>query len=113
MPLNCLPTLLWLGLTVISTSLYAHGGGLDADGCHNNNKEGNYHCHQGNYKDRVFASQNAMHTQRQEDAERRQKASQKSPTTEDRLRELKKLHEENLITDEEYNEKREAILEEL
>ena len=25
----------------------AHGGGLDASGCHNNNKRGGYHCHRG------------------------------------------------------------------
>lgn len=25
--------------------LYAHGGGLNADGCHNNRKTGDYHCH--------------------------------------------------------------------
>ena len=25
----------------------AHGGGLDANGCHNNRKTGDYHCHGG------------------------------------------------------------------
>lgn len=24
---------------------YAHGGGLNAEGCHNNRKTGDYHCH--------------------------------------------------------------------
>jgi hypothetical protein len=24
---------------------FAHGGGLNADGCHNNRKTGEYHCH--------------------------------------------------------------------
>lgn len=24
---------------------FAHGGGLNADGCHNNRKTGDYHCH--------------------------------------------------------------------
>ncbi|MCC4116356.1 YHYH domain-containing protein [Aromatoleum toluclasticum] len=35
-------------LTVIpcATAL-AHGGGLNADGCHNNRKTGDYHCHRG------------------------------------------------------------------
>ncbi|WP_084085381.1 YHYH domain-containing protein [Cupriavidus sp. USMAA2-4] len=28
-----------------STSVYAHGGGLDAAGCHTNRKTGDYHCH--------------------------------------------------------------------
>ncbi len=25
---------------------FAHGGGLNADGCHNDRKNGGYHCHQ-------------------------------------------------------------------
>lgn len=28
-----------------STPAYAHGGGLNAEGCHNNRKTGDYHCH--------------------------------------------------------------------
>lgn len=24
---------------------FAHGGGLDANGCHHNRKTGDYHCH--------------------------------------------------------------------
>ena len=27
--------------------LMAHGGGLNAEGCHNNRKTGDYHCHRG------------------------------------------------------------------
>ena len=27
------------------TWAYAHGGGLNKDGCHNNRKTGGYHCH--------------------------------------------------------------------
>ncbi|WP_052171742.1 excalibur calcium-binding domain-containing protein [Paracoccus sanguinis] len=27
--------------------VFAHGGGLDADGCHTNRKTGDYHCHRG------------------------------------------------------------------
>ncbi len=26
-------------------SAFAHGGGLNAEGCHNNRKTGDYHCH--------------------------------------------------------------------
>ena len=37
------------GLTVtllLSSSIaFAHGGGLDASGCHTNRKTGEYHCH--------------------------------------------------------------------
>lgn len=36
--------LLALGLMVGSNAL-AHGGGLNAEGCHNNRKTGDYHCH--------------------------------------------------------------------
>jgi hypothetical protein len=35
---------LLLTLCVPATAL-AHGGGLNADGCHNNRKTGDYHCH--------------------------------------------------------------------
>jgi len=30
-----------------ANSCAAHGGGLDADGCHTNRKTGEYHCHRG------------------------------------------------------------------
>ncbi len=42
------PLLLALSLmvgTVTPGALLAHGGGLNADGCHNNRKTGDYHCH--------------------------------------------------------------------
>lgn len=38
----------------------AHGGGLDSYGCHNNRKEGTYHCHRGQFSGRTFASQAEM-----------------------------------------------------
>ncbi len=31
----------------ISTGVNAHGGGLNADGCHNDRQRGTYHCHGG------------------------------------------------------------------
>ncbi|HSM53572.1 MAG TPA: excalibur calcium-binding domain-containing protein [Erythrobacter sp.] len=35
-----------LGLLVLaSAAAAAHGGGLNAEGCHNNRKTGDYHCH--------------------------------------------------------------------
>jgi hypothetical protein len=34
----------------------AHGGGLDAAGCHNDNKHGGYHCHRGSLAGRSFSS---------------------------------------------------------
>lgn len=35
---------LCFGLTSTSVA-FAHGGGLDANGCHTNKKAGEYHCH--------------------------------------------------------------------
>lgn len=35
---------------------YAHGGGLDKLGCHNDSKAGNYHCHQGPLAGQYFES---------------------------------------------------------
>ena len=35
-------------LVTLSTSAWAHGGGLNSMGCHKNNKTGDYHCHRGN-----------------------------------------------------------------
>ncbi|MGE8450690.1 MAG: YHYH domain-containing protein [Pseudomonadales bacterium] len=37
----------FLCLVSFSASVYAHGGGLDATGCHTNRKTGDYHCHRG------------------------------------------------------------------
>lgn len=33
------------GVTSYGASALAHGGGLNAEGCHNNRKTGDYHCH--------------------------------------------------------------------
>ena len=32
-------------LSVLATSLYAHGGRTDKNGCHNESKTGTRHCH--------------------------------------------------------------------
>jgi endonuclease YncB( thermonuclease family) len=39
--------LLLLSFTLISVETFAHGGGLNKEGCHNNRKTGDYHCHRG------------------------------------------------------------------
>lgn len=42
---GCLPALL---ITIITTApALGHGGGLNAAGCHNDRKNGGYHCHRG------------------------------------------------------------------
>jgi len=40
--------LIGLGALLISGIEYSHGCGLNAEGCHNNRKTGDYHCHRGN-----------------------------------------------------------------
>jgi hypothetical protein len=39
--------LLGIAVLLIQGPVYAHGGGLNAEGCHNNRKTGDYHCHRG------------------------------------------------------------------
>jgi hypothetical protein len=39
---------------------WSHGGGLDAYGCHNDRKHGGYHCHQGEFAEKSFASKLEM-----------------------------------------------------
>lgn len=39
--------LLWGALLIASGTVAAHGGGLDANGCHHDRKHGGYHCHRG------------------------------------------------------------------
>ncbi|MFC4422792.1 YHYH domain-containing protein [Cupriavidus pampae] len=36
--------LIWILLSGVA---HAHGGGLNAEGCHSNRKTGEYHCHRG------------------------------------------------------------------
>jgi 2-oxo-4-hydroxy-4-carboxy--5-ureidoimidazoline (OHCU) decarboxylase len=50
-----------IGLAVLAPSLaWGHSGGLDQYGCHNDNTKGDYHCHQGQLKDRTYKSQDTM-----------------------------------------------------
>ncbi|MDR1489480.1 MAG: YHYH domain-containing protein [Desulfovibrio sp.] len=42
------------------TSAFAHCGGPDAYGCHNDRKNGGYHCHKGPLAGEEFASQSEM-----------------------------------------------------
>jgi hypothetical protein len=34
-------------LLIVAESAFSHGGGLDANGCHHDRKNGGYHCHRG------------------------------------------------------------------
>ena len=55
----------FLGTAVVAAMLaslaasmpaHAHGGGLDALGCHHDRKHGGYHCHRGPLAGRSFSS---------------------------------------------------------
>ena len=41
---------------VLSEPAYAHGGGLDVNGCHHDRKRGGYHCHRGELAGKKFSS---------------------------------------------------------
>lgn len=45
---------------LLTVSVYPHGGGLDAYGCHHNRKQGGYHCHRGPLAGQSFGSQDEM-----------------------------------------------------
>ena len=47
LPGSIVSIVLLLGLGVPAAPVAAHGGGLNAEGCHNNRKTGDYHCHRG------------------------------------------------------------------
>ena len=36
-----------LGIVALATPAFAHPGGLNAEGCHNDRRNGGYHCHRG------------------------------------------------------------------
>ena len=53
--------LLSLSAIVLTTvPVHAHGGGLDAHGCHHDRKNGGYHCHHGLLAGQSFASKSEM-----------------------------------------------------
>jgi hypothetical protein len=39
--------LVGIALLFIQSATFAHGGGLNTEGCHNNHRTGDYHCHRG------------------------------------------------------------------
>ena len=99
-----------LALLFTGGELFAHAGSVDAYGCHNDNKADNYHCHHGDYKGQEFYSRQAMLDQLEKD---QQEAANAPSSIEERLRELKKLREQGLISAEDYEKKQAEILEEL
>lgn len=61
------------------TLAWAHGGGLDSHGCHNDKKAGDYHCHKGDHEGKSFKSQAAMLAASKKDAK---KDTEKAATAE-------------------------------
>lgn len=59
-------------LLVAQGGAHAHPGGLNAEGCHNNRKTGDYHCHRGSTEAApsrgVDSARNARPMQRQQQA---------------------------------------------
>lgn len=53
---------LWL-LALVPGLVFAHGGGLDGDGCHTNRKTGDYHCHRGGSASSSLTPQRAFDAQ--------------------------------------------------
>lgn len=49
-----------LAITLAPALALAHGGGLDAYGCHHNRKAGGYHCHRGPLAGQSFGSKDEM-----------------------------------------------------
>lgn len=63
MHLKCFAIMLYL---LAVRSAFAHGGGLNSEGCHTNRKTGDYHCH------RIPAVQPVAPQRQQQDATSRQ-----------------------------------------
>jgi uncharacterized protein YbbK (DUF523 family) len=47
---------------LVPSLVWAHSGGLDQYGCHNDKQKSDYHCHEGKLKGRTFKSQDTMVT---------------------------------------------------
>lgn len=74
-----LPLLAAAGLVAVSSHAGAHGGGLNAEGCHHNRKTGDYHCHRAQAAPSPSPSSLASGAQTARDAEHRP-ASPGAPT---------------------------------
>ena len=47
-------------ISILISTAYSHGGGLNSHSCHNQNSNSTYHCHGGNYDGQSFASEQAF-----------------------------------------------------
>ena len=53
-------TILGIGIIGLPAFVLAHGGPLDANGCHQNSQTGMYECHTGARENQVFTSKEEM-----------------------------------------------------
>ncbi len=101
-----------VGQLLLSAGAQAHGGGLDSYGCHNDQSREHYHCHRGVLSGLDFPDKAAM----LENLRELQAAGDKEPaprSVEQRLKELQRLLDQNLITEDQYKERQEEILKDL
>lgn len=100
------------GLLLLAASAvaHAHGGGLNAEGCHTNRKTGEYHCHRGAPAGAPPRSQQLLSpsTKGQYGTVR-----QSGRSAADRLRDLQQLRDQGLLSPAEFDRKREEILKDL
>jgi hypothetical protein len=57
---SILSAIFFSAVTLTTGTVHAHSGGLDAHGCHHDQKHGGYHCHQGPMAGQSFASKQQM-----------------------------------------------------
>ena len=54
--ISCLQVFISLGILLVSSNTFSHGGGLDTNGGHNDKKLGDYHCHRDYCQPKVNAA---------------------------------------------------------
>ncbi len=47
-------------IALAPTLAWAHGGGLDKNGCHHDKKAGDYHCHKGDHAGKHYKNEGEM-----------------------------------------------------
>lgn len=95
-------------LLLTSSAASGHGGGLNAEGCHNNRKTGEYHCHRG-----PKAGQGATQGFVAPAPAGPVAGGGGGRSASERLQELKALRDQGLITPEQYKQKQAEILKDL
>ena len=86
-------TRLGIALAVIALApalAWAHGGGLDKNGCHHDKKAGDYHCHKGELSGKHFKNEGeAMAAMKSHGAQGDKMKSEKAKDSEEKKAEKK------------------------